>query len=175
MPIYAGGGVSASTRQAAARYGQAMYEMDTQVGSTLNDLRKQFNLCISSRAKLAAYELAVKSATTQVTATRQSVLAGQRVNVDVLNAEQQLYSAQRDLASAKYTYIKSWITLLSDSGTLDEKDVKRVAQYFAISRWVIKRQMIGLVLRIILKEQLNAALSSLNKLCYPHHAGSGTS
>ncbi|AGQ30306.1 TolC family outer membrane protein [Serratia liquefaciens] len=134
VPIYAGGGVSASTRQAASRYGQAMYEMDAQVGTTLNDLRKQFNLCISSRAKLAAYELAVKSATTQVTATRQSVLAGQRVNVDVLNAEQQLYSAQRDLASAKYTYIKSWITLLSDSGTLDEKDVKRVAQYFSMNR-----------------------------------------
>ena len=134
VPIYAGGGVSASTRQAASRYGQALYEMDAQVGTTLNDLRKQFNLCISSRAKLAAYELAVKSATTQVTATRQSVLAGQRVNVDVLNAEQQLYSAQRDLASAKYTYIKSWITLLSDSGTLDEKDVKRVAQYFSMNR-----------------------------------------
>lgn len=134
VPIYAGGGVSASTRQAAARYGQAMFEMDAQTGSTLNDLRKQFNLCISSRAKLAAYELAVKSATTQVTATRQSVLAGQRVNVDVLNAEQQLYSAQKDLASAKYTYIKAWITLLSDSGTLDEHDVKRVAQYFFHNR-----------------------------------------
>lgn len=134
VPIYAGGGVSASTRQAAARYGQAMYEMDAQTGTTLNDLRKQFNLCISSRAKLAAYELAVKSATTQVTATRQSVLAGQRVNVDVLNAEQQLYSAQKDLASAKYTYIKAWVTLLSDSGTLDEHDVKRVAQYFALNR-----------------------------------------
>jgi protease secretion system outer membrane protein len=134
VPIYAGGGVSASTRQAAARYGQAMFEMDAQTGTTLNDLRKQFNLCISSRAKLAAYELAVKSATTQVTATRQSVLAGQRVNVDVLNAEQQLYSAQKDLASAKYTYIKAWITLLSDSGTLDEHDVKRVAQYFFHNR-----------------------------------------
>ncbi|HHP7833757.1 TolC family outer membrane protein [Serratia sp. CY76391] len=134
MPIYSGGGVSASTRQAAARYGQAMYEMDAQTGTTLNDLRKQYNLCISSRAKVAAYELAVQSATTQVTATRQSVLAGQRVNVDVLNAEQQLYSAQRDLASAKYAYIKSWITLLSDSGTLDEKDVMRVAQYFSRSR-----------------------------------------
>ncbi|MFI8418281.1 TolC family outer membrane protein [Serratia sp. NPDC078593] len=134
MPIYSGGGVAASTRQAAARYGQAMYEMDAQVGSTINELRKQFNLCVSSRAKLAAYELAVKSATTQVEATRKSVLAGQRVNVDVLNAEQQLYSAQRDLASAKYTYIKSWISLLSDSGTLDENDVKRVAQYFTSLR-----------------------------------------
>ncbi|HHR1139726.1 TPA: TolC family outer membrane protein, partial [Klebsiella aerogenes] len=100
MPIYSGGGVAASTRQAAARYGQAKYELDAQVGSIMNDLRKQFNQCISSQAKLRAYELAVKSATTQVEATRQSVLAGQRVNVDVLNAEQQLYAAQRDLAEA---------------------------------------------------------------------------
>ncbi len=56
------------------------------------------------------------------------------MNVDVLNAEQQLYSARRDLASAKYTYIKSWITLLSDSGTLDKSDVNRVAQYFEYAR-----------------------------------------
>ncbi|EPL8196928.1 TolC family outer membrane protein [Klebsiella aerogenes] len=130
MPIYSGGGVAASTRQAAARYGQAKYELDAQVGSIMNDLRKQFNQCISSQAKLRAYELAVKSATTQVEATRQSVLAGQRVNVDVLNAEQQLYAAQRDLAEAKYTYIKAWITLLGDSGTLSEKDIMQVAGYF---------------------------------------------
>ncbi|HBQ1174250.1 TPA: TolC family outer membrane protein [Klebsiella aerogenes] len=131
MPIYSGGGVAASTRQAAARYGQAKYELDAQVGSIMNDLRKQFNQCISSQAKLRAYELAVKSATTQVEATRQSVLAGQRVNVDVLNAEQQLYAAQRDLAEAKYTYIKAWITLLGDSGTLSEKDIASVAGYFS--------------------------------------------
>lgn len=130
MPIYSGGGVAASTRQAAARYGQAKYELDAQVGSIMNDLRKQFNQCISSQAKLRAYELAVKSATTQVEATRQSVLAGQRVNVDVLNAEQQLYAAKRDLAEAKYTYIKAWITLLGDSGTLSEKDIMQVAEYF---------------------------------------------
>ncbi|WP_413772087.1 TolC family outer membrane protein [Klebsiella aerogenes] len=131
MPIYSGGGVAASTRQAAARYGQAKYELDAQVGAIMNDLRKQFNQCISSQAKLRAYELAVKSATTQVEATRQSVLAGQRVNVDVLNAEQQLYAAQRDLAEAKYTYIKAWITLLGDSGTLSEKDIMQVAGYFS--------------------------------------------
>lgn len=134
MPIYSGGGVAASTRQAAARYGQAMYEMDAQVGTTLNDLRKQFNLCLSSRAKLAAYELAVESASKQVEATKKSVALGQRVNVDVLNAEQQMYSARRDLASAKYTYIKSWITLLSDSGTLDKNDINRMAQYFEHAR-----------------------------------------
>jgi protease secretion system outer membrane protein len=130
VPIYAGGGVAASTRQAAASYGQAMYEMDAQVGTTLNDLRKQFNLCLSSRARLAAYELAVNSAATQVEATRKSVLVGQRVNVDVLNAEQQLYSAKRDLAKVKYTYIKAWVSLLNDAGTLDREHLTQIAKYF---------------------------------------------
>lgn len=130
IPLYAGGGVAASTRQAAARYGQAKYEVDAQVSTLLNDLRKQYNLCLSSRAKLAAYELAVQSAATLVTATRHSVQAGQRVNTDVLNAEQQLYSARRELTSAKYAYIKSWIALQNHAGTLDEKDLKWVAQYF---------------------------------------------
>ncbi|WP_435792915.1 TolC family protein, partial [Escherichia coli] len=75
LQIYSGG-VAASIRQAAARYGQTMAEMDAQIGSILNDLRKQFNLCISSRARLAAYELAVKSATTQGRDPRQSKLGG---------------------------------------------------------------------------------------------------
>ncbi|HFJ9770772.1 TPA: TolC family outer membrane protein [Raoultella ornithinolytica] len=134
MPIYSGGGVAASTRQAAARYGQAKYELDAQVGNVINELRKQFNLCISSQAKILAYDYAVKSATTQVEATRKSVLAGQRVNVDVLNAEQQLYGAQRDLAEAKYSYIKAWISLLSDSGMLTGKDIAWVAGYFSTTR-----------------------------------------
>ncbi|RIQ12044.1 TolC family protein, partial [Salmonella enterica] len=131
MQIYAGGGVSALTRQAAANYGKAVYEMDAQTGTVLNELRRQYNLCVSSQSKITAYELAVKSAKMLVTATRQSVMAGQRVNVDILNAEQQLYRARIDLASARYAYIKSWISLLSYSGTLDKKDVQRVAQYFS--------------------------------------------
>ncbi|MFZ4831806.1 TolC family outer membrane protein [Rouxiella sp. Mn2063] len=131
VPIYSGGGVSASTRQAVAKYGQAMYEKDEQVISTLNDLRKQYNACMSSKTRLAAYELAEKAASLQVEATRKSVMAGQRANIDVLNAQQQLFSTQRDLATAKYNYIKAWVNLLSDSGTLAEGDLLKVARYFS--------------------------------------------
>ncbi|NDJ55656.1 TolC family outer membrane protein [Enterobacteriaceae bacterium 4M9] len=130
MELYSGGRDIASVRQAAARYKQAKYEMDAQAGATLVDLRKQFNASTSSRAKLAAYELAVTSARSVVEATRKSVLAGQRVNLDVLNAQQQLYRAQEDLAGAKYAYIKSWVALLNGSGSLSEKDIRRVAAWF---------------------------------------------
>ncbi|EAO3076815.1 peptidase, partial [Salmonella enterica] len=131
IPLYDGGGTAASLRQATARYGQTQAEMDVQITSVINNLRKQFNLCLRSRAMIKAYELTVQSAREQVIATRQSVIAGQRVNIDVLNAQQQLFSAQQDLASAKYTYIKSWITLLGESGLLEENDVKQITNYFA--------------------------------------------
>lgn len=130
MALYSGGGDIAAVRQAAARYKQAKYEMDAQTSATLVDLRKQFNASASSQARLEAYELAVVSARTLVDATRKSVMAGQRVNVDVLNAQQQLYRAQEDLAGAKYAYIKAWIALLNGSGTLSQKDIRRVAAWF---------------------------------------------
>lgn len=130
FPIYSGGVTSALTRQAAARYGKAKHDMDAQVNSIYNRLRKDFNTCVSSSTKIAAFDMAVKSAKMQVTSTKKSVIAGQRVNLDILNAEQQLYSAQRDLAYAKYSFIKSWVSLKNNSGTLSEKDVHRVAALF---------------------------------------------
>lgn len=130
VPIYSGGSVLASTRQASADYGQAMYNLDAQTKAIINDLHKHYNRCIGITSRVGAYELAVKSAELQVTATRKSVLVGQRVNVDVLNAELQWYRAQIDLALAKYTYIKSRVALLNGAGTLNEKDIKQVADYF---------------------------------------------
>ena len=44
VPLFAGGSVSASTRQAARQLSQAQYELDAQTAATLVDLRKQFNL-----------------------------------------------------------------------------------------------------------------------------------
>ncbi|MGN7974447.1 TolC family outer membrane protein [Serratia sp. 22264] len=130
VPIYAGGGVSASTEQAAARYMQAKYEMAAQSDKTLNDLQQQYNLCRSSEAKLKAYELALQAADKQVVATRQSVKAGMRVNVDVLNAEQQRYMTQKEYAEAKYGYLKAWVALQSLAGVLNEQDISQVARYF---------------------------------------------
>ncbi|HEJ7041394.1 TPA: TolC family outer membrane protein [Serratia liquefaciens] len=130
IPLYSGGGVSASTSQAAARYQQAKYEMAAQSDKILNDLQQQYRLCRNGEAKLKAYELALQAADKQVVATRQSVLAGMRVNVDVLNAEQQRYTTQKEYAEAKYGYLKAWVALQSLAGTLNEKDIAQVARYF---------------------------------------------
>ncbi|MDD0976092.1 TolC family outer membrane protein [Pseudomonas fontis] len=130
MPLFAGGGVSASTRQATAQRDNVRYQLDGQIAETLNELRKQFNLCTSSTAKVRAYELAVDSASELITATRKSVAGGERVNLDVLNAEQQLYSARRDLAQARYDYMRAWLQVRYLAGTLEASDLQQLNNYF---------------------------------------------
>ncbi|MBD2820441.1 TolC family outer membrane protein [Xenorhabdus sp. 42] len=130
MSLYNGGGTSAALRQSAANYGKTKYEMDAQTGETLNALRRHYNACINGEKRIRAYETAVAAAALQVKATQKSVELGQRVNVDVLNAEQQLYQSRRELSQAKYDYMKAWIGLLNESGQLNGEHIKLIAGYF---------------------------------------------
>ena len=130
LPLFAGGSVSASTRQAANQLSQAQYELDAQTARTLIELRKHFNLNTSGAAKVRAYEMAVSSATALVTATKKSVTGGERVNLDVLDAEQQLFTARRDLADARHAYLLARIQLKYFAGLLNEQDLRALAGYF---------------------------------------------
>ena len=57
-----------------------------------------------------------------------------RTQVDVLNAQQQLFSARRDLAQAKYNYIMSTLKLKAAVGRLAEPDV------VAVNAWLQRGQ-----------------------------------
>ncbi|MGE7955593.1 TolC family outer membrane protein [Pseudomonas sp. NPDC089530] len=130
MPLYAGGGVSAATRQASRTMEQAEYELDSQTRTTLIELRRQFSACLSGVSKLRAYQKALTSAEALVISTKQSILGGERVNLDALNAEQQLYTTRRDLAQARYDYLMAWTKLHFYAGTLREDDLARVDEAF---------------------------------------------
>ncbi|WP_460416990.1 TolC family outer membrane protein [Pseudomonas sp. microsymbiont 2] len=130
VPLFAGGGVSASVRQARAQRDAAGFELDAQMRDTLNQLRRQFNLCASGTAKIRAYDLAVKAAAALVQATRKSVQGGERVNLDVLDAEQQLFGARRDLAQARHEYLRAWLQLRYLAGVLEAGDLNVLNRYF---------------------------------------------
>ena len=130
VPLYAGGGVQASVRQARAQRDAAGFELDAQLNDTLTQLRRQFNLCANGTAKIRAYDLAVKAASALVQATRKSVRGGERVNLDVLDAEQQLFSARRDLAQARHEYLRAWLQLRYLAGVLEAGDLNALSRYF---------------------------------------------
>lgn len=130
LPLYSGGGVSASVRQARSNLSQVEYELEGKTRETLIELRRQFNACQSGVSKLRAYQKALTSAEALVVSTRQSILGGERVNLDALNAEQQLYSTRRDLAQTRYDYLLAWTKLHFYAGTLREQDLAKVDEAF---------------------------------------------
>jgi protease secretion system outer membrane protein len=131
IPLFSGGETLAATRQSSHRMQQSSYELDDKVAETLNQVRKMFNLSSSSAAKIKAYELGVESAQTLVLATRKSIAAGVRVNLDLLNAEQQLFNVSNELSKAKYDYLNAWTSLRFYAGVLSENDLELVGQNFA--------------------------------------------
>ena len=131
IPIYAGGSVSAQTRQAVAQYEKAKSDLDDKTNQIVLDMHKQHYAVLSSIAKIAALEKSVQAAKLLVEATKQSIKGGIRINLDLLNAEQQLYVSQRDLAQARYTYMVAYLRLRSDAGVLNVEDLRSVAANFA--------------------------------------------
>ena len=130
IPIYSGGAVSASTRQAAANYGRAQAELDSLTNQTLVELRQAHSLVTSSGRKIDALIKAVESGKLLMTATEQSIKGGVRINLDLLNAQQQLFTSQRDLAQARYTYLVGVMRLRAAAGTLEADAIRELAAYF---------------------------------------------
>jgi len=130
IPIYQGGAINASTRQAAAGYERAQADLDVRSNRILVEMRKSYDQVQNSIAKVAALEKAVASGKLLMTATEQSIKGGVRINLDLLNAQQQLYTSQRDLAQARYNYLINLVRLRAGAGTLDESAVREVAAYF---------------------------------------------
>ncbi|NVI07379.1 TolC family outer membrane protein [Paraburkholderia youngii] len=130
IPLYSGGLVRASTQQEQANYERAQFELQDKTDKVLLDLRKQYNQCVSSMTRIDSLKSAVESAMLQIVATRKSVQAGVRTNADVLTATQQLYSAKRDLAHARYQFLLAELQLKHAAGILTEQDLVEIAQSF---------------------------------------------
>ncbi|MFZ6800832.1 TolC family outer membrane protein [Undibacterium sp. Di24W] len=133
IPIYSGGYVNAVSKQAVARRERARAELEATSSKVMIELRKQFNAVNSGAIKIDGLQRAVNSATLLVEATGQSVKGGIRINADLLNAQQQLITAKRDLASARYNYLLSFLKLRVAAGTINIDDLRTVAGYFSVN------------------------------------------
>jgi protease secretion system outer membrane protein len=133
VPLYSGGYVSAVSRQSVANRDKAQSDLDATTNKVLIELRKQFDLVRSSVSKMEALQKSVNSASLLVEATKQSVKGGVRINLDVLNAQQQLVATKRDLALARYNYLISYLKLHVAAGNLGVDDLQTVAGYFSVA------------------------------------------
>ena len=77
-------------------------------------------------AQVKALEAAEVSSKSALESNRLGYQVGVRINIDVLNAQQQLYSTQQNLSKARYDAIMNGLRLKSAAGTLSEDDITQV-------------------------------------------------
>ena len=126
LPIYQGGGISAQTREAAANFEKAKDEEEHARRNAELNARQAFLGVANGMAQVKALEQALVSSKTSLESTELGSQVGVRTAVDVLNAQQQFYSAKRDLYKARYDYLLSELKLKAASGSLKGSDLIEV-------------------------------------------------
>jgi protease secretion system outer membrane protein len=130
IPLYSGGAVNATTRQSVASQEKAREDLQAQKDKIIVELHKDYDSLMSSGARIDALLKSVASSELLIKATEKSVIGGVRINLDVLNAKQQLFTSKRDLAQARYNYLINTLRMRASIGTLSANDVQEMAPYF---------------------------------------------
>jgi outer membrane protein len=126
IPLYQGGIVNSRVREALANEDKARQDLENARRSAELAARQGYLGVTSSIAQVRALEAAVVSNQSSLDSTVLGQQVGVRTQVDVLNAQQLLFSARRDLAQARYNYILSLLRLTAAAGELDEEDLQRI-------------------------------------------------
>jgi len=121
--FYQGGAIESRIREAQANQEKARFELDEARLLAALDARNAFLGVASGNARSQALAQAVVSSESQLQSTKLGLEVGVRTRVDVLNAQQQLFAAQRDLAAARYETIKSGLALKATAAALTEADL----------------------------------------------------
>lgn len=122
--LYQGGATSSLVREAVANKEKALSELDNATRQAELDARSAFLGVVSGAAQVQALGQAVVSSETQLKSTKLGLEVGVRTAVDVLNAQQSLYTARRDLASARYAALMNGLRLKAVAGALAEPDLQ---------------------------------------------------
>jgi len=128
VPIYSGGSISSSVRQAQSNYVAASQDMEQSHRNVVRNTRNAYNTVIAAVSAIKSLEQAVVSAESALKATEAGFEVGTRTIVDVLNSTRNLYDAKRNLSSTRYTYIQNVLTLKRAGGTITEQDLKDINQ-----------------------------------------------
>lgn len=128
IPVYQGGAVSSKIREAVANQEKAQEEIEAARRKVELDTKQAYLEITSSIAQAHANEQTLRSAQSQLNSTNKSFKLGIRTNVDVLNAQQQVFNAKRELLQTHYTYLLGLLKLKYSSGLLFEQELDEVNQ-----------------------------------------------
>jgi outer membrane protein len=126
IPLFAGFAVDSKVKEAVALQEKARNDLETNRRSAAQGARQAYTAVTSGLAQVKAYEAAEISSQSALDSNKLGYQVGVRINIDVLNAQQQLYTTRQNLAKARYDTIMNGLRLKSAAGTLKEEDLSEV-------------------------------------------------
>jgi outer membrane protein len=123
IPLYLGGQVNSRQREASANRGAAQSQLEAAKRNAALTTRQYYLGVTNGLAQIHALKAALTSSQSALESNKLGYEVGVRINIDVLNAENQVYVTRRDLARATFDTLLAQLRLKSAVGTLDDSDV----------------------------------------------------
>jgi outer membrane protein len=133
LPLFQGGSVSSRQRETAALYMRSKDDVDNARRTAVLTTRQLYLSTLNGITQVAALEQAKVSSQSALDSNKLGYEVGIRINIDVLNAQQQLYSTERDLALARYNTILNNLRLKAAAGALREEDLEEVNRVLTVT------------------------------------------
>lgn len=126
VPLFQGGQVVSREREAAANRTAALSNLETARRSAALASQQSYLGVANGLAQVRALKAALISSQSALESNKLGYEVGVRINIDVLNAENQVYVTRRDLAKATYDTLLAQLRLKAAVGALGEEDVARI-------------------------------------------------
>ena len=130
IPIFQGGYVNSKTREAVANRIAADAALETAKRSAVLNTQQSFLGVVNGLAQVRALDAALISSTSALESNKLGYEVGVRINIDVLNAEQQVYVTKRDLSKARFDTLLAQLKLKAAVGSLGEADLEQINPLF---------------------------------------------
>jgi outer membrane protein len=123
VPIFNGFAVTSRVRESIALEDKARNDLEATRRNAAQAARQSYLGVNSGLAQVKALEAAEVSSQSALDSNKLGYQVGVRINIDVLNAQRQLFSTRRDLSRARYDTIMNGLRLKAASGSLREEDL----------------------------------------------------
>jgi len=126
LPLYTGGAVQNRIKETLALEDKARTDLEGAKRAVTQATRSAYLEVLSGQSQVKALEAAEASSQSSLDANKLGYQVGVRINIDVLNAQSQLYQTKRDLAVARYNVLIGGLRLKQASGQLVADDLQAV-------------------------------------------------
>ena len=126
VPIFSGFAVTSKVRESIALEDKARNDLEASRRQAAQTARQAFLGVNNGLAQVKALEAAEVSSKSALESNKLGYQVGVRINIDVLNAQRQLYTTQKDLSKARYDTIMNGLRLKSAAGSLKEADLEPI-------------------------------------------------